>query len=102
METTSTPFKLWEKVDRLIKKLPEPYRNDPEFTQSVEDHLVRRTIDLVGGMVRVEDIDPMIQGFETNPENTIEVIEEFVNNSPELHSLLETEFTNFESLLLNR
>lgn len=86
-------------LDRALSLLTEEQRSDPVLRGQVENHLLRRVTSIVSGLMRYEEVEPLMQSMEKDLEMAPEALNEYINSHPDILNQLGQEMAHFESLL---
>jgi hypothetical protein len=95
----SNPFDFQTALSHVLGLVGKDQKDDPVLREQIENHLLRRVINIVAGLMRYEEVEPLMQNMEENPEMASEALNRYIASHPDIQNQLSQEISHFESLV---
>jgi hypothetical protein len=95
----TNPFDFQVVLEHTLDLLNEEQKSDPVLREQIENHLYRRVVNIVAGLMRYEEVEPLMEVMERDPEMASEALNRFIAEHQEIQDQLGQEISHFDSLV---
>jgi hypothetical protein len=84
----------------VVGGLPAERLQDPVFMNSLEEHLLGRIIQIMVGMISVEEGEALVVAMDENPDSIPDLIKEILRKNPDIENEIVVEVSHLNRLLI--